>query len=417
MTTWVLVVVPMLLLMLVTMVAVLPRVAATAWDSLGRQRAALAENWAAADLAGIAVGALSMLAISLPLLSMVYLLTRISRRAARRTWQATESRPPLRFAAVLFGVALVGFILWAWMPKGQYEPIHATERGTITDIASTVTHVGNPTLASSLRELPDATVALGTTPAAPTGGTSVAAPAAGAITVPPALEGAVEAWPFPFNPPRLPRDAGDNQARAVNIEDNQTVFVLALSRIWIDVDDDDIVDNRNEAYTLANCINCDTVAVAFQLLVIAGQHDTIAPQNVAMAINYLCARCTTLALAIQLVISVPEEVPPATIAALDAIWNELTTLASVAPEDVPARLQQIQEDIVAVLSADPVPVAATESTTTTTTASTTSTSASTGSSTTATVESTTTTTAPPETTTTTTEAPPETTTAPTTTVP
>jgi putative peptide zinc metalloprotease protein len=118
-TAWVLIVVPVLATVLVLLLLVLPRVAATAWDSLGLQWEAAAGNWADGDPYGLGVRLLSVLAICIPVLSVVYLLARITRRTARRVWRATAGSRGQRAAAAAAGALLLAVLAWVWWPDGQ----------------------------------------------------------------------------------------------------------------------------------------------------------------------------------------------------------------------------------------------------------------------------------------------------------
>jgi hypothetical protein len=68
----------------------------------------------------------------------------------------------------------------------------------------------------------------------------------------------------------------------------------------------------NVAEAGSSCVNCQTLAVAFQIDLISGTATTIAPRNAAIATNYDCTGCYTVARAIQYVIQVddPERTPP-----------------------------------------------------------------------------------------------------------
>jgi len=82
---WVLLVVPVLIFSLAMGVYALPRVAATAWASLGRQRVMLEDHLATGDAVGIPLRILSILAIALPVLASVYLLIRLVRGGSSRS--------------------------------------------------------------------------------------------------------------------------------------------------------------------------------------------------------------------------------------------------------------------------------------------------------------------------------------------
>lgn len=92
---------------------------------------------------------------------------------------------------------------------------------------------------------------------------------------------------------------GDNRAVAVNEADGSSVFELAFSVKRIV---DGAVTNTNAAIAVASCTDCQTVAIAFQIVLVLGQPDVVAPQNVAVAVNVECTSCDTMATAYQFVI-------------------------------------------------------------------------------------------------------------------
>ncbi|HVE45543.1 MAG TPA: hypothetical protein VNA57_02185 [Acidimicrobiales bacterium] len=147
-TLWVLAVVPLLLVSLMFAVFTLPRVAATAWDSLGLQREAVSGAVGEGDVLALLGGVLSIVALCLPVLSTVYLLGRLANRGGRGIWQRTEDRPVLRGAVAVAGVALVGgatFVLW---PNGEYRPFQPGERARLQETVRAVRHLpsGRPSL-------------------------------------------------------------------------------------------------------------------------------------------------------------------------------------------------------------------------------------------------------------------------------
>ena len=147
-TLWVLAVIPLLLASLIFAVVNLPRIAATAWDSLGLQREAVSGAFADGDALAALAGILSILALALPVLSTVYLLSRIGNRGSRAVWRATEGRPVVRGAVAVVAAALVGisaFVLW---PNGEYRPYQPGERARLQEAVRAVRHVptGRPSL-------------------------------------------------------------------------------------------------------------------------------------------------------------------------------------------------------------------------------------------------------------------------------
>jgi putative peptide zinc metalloprotease protein len=147
-TVWVLAVIPLLLLALLAAIVTLPRLAATAWDSLGLQWEQLDGARADGDGLGIAAAVLSILALCLPVLSTVYLLTRMARRASVALWQRTDQRPVARAAVAVAGAALVALAAYVWWPNGEYRPLQPGERGRLQDTVSVLDEVptGRPSL-------------------------------------------------------------------------------------------------------------------------------------------------------------------------------------------------------------------------------------------------------------------------------
>ena len=178
-STWVLLVVPLLLLALLFAVFTLPRVAATAWDSLGRQRELVAAAAGDGDPLGALGGVLSILALCLPLLSTLYLLSRLVTRVGKGAWARTGGRPAARLALGLVAVALAAGLAFLWWPNGEYQPIQPGERGRIQETISSVRRLpaGRPTLPTDEPPPPgDGAVEEGTAPPAtvvPTGGEPV----------------------------------------------------------------------------------------------------------------------------------------------------------------------------------------------------------------------------------------------------
>jgi putative peptide zinc metalloprotease protein len=368
-TVWVLLVVPLLLLSLILMVVVLPRVVATAWESLGRQWAGLHGAFGDGDVTVVAVRALAIVAIALPLLGIGYLLVQLVRRVSGRVWRATEGRPGRRSVAGLVAVGILAALAWAWWPDGNtYRPIQPNERGTILDVTANATGTrpvaepgapawgSTPAGAEARRPVSARTIwpqdaarptadqpelAVVMTPRSPTDASGRPAPT----------------WVFPFDRPLAPRP-GDNQALAVNTTDGSTVYDVSFALVWVTDDTaDGTVDNRNEAYALANCQDCTTVAVGFQVLLVVGQADVVVPQNLSAAVNYACVECVTVALAKQLVITVPENLSEATVAELTRLWARLEELAgritSLSLQQIQEELSRVETEIVEIIQRDP----------------------------------------------------------------
>jgi putative peptide zinc metalloprotease protein len=357
-TAWVVLVVPILLFSLVMMVLSFPRVAGTAWASVGRQWVRLETQLGDGDLLAVVVRVLSIVAIALPVLSVVFIVTRVARQVVAGTWRATENRPVRRALAGLLALAVVAGLAWSWWPQpGSYRPIQAYERGTLSDGVSSALRSGMPaTLQEGRQGAGRAVWPQGA--ALPT----AEAPQLAVVMVP--RGGRTQAdgeplptWVFPFNRP-LPPGEGGNQAMAVNTTDGSTVYDVAFALVWAD---GDTVANTNEAYALASCSGCQTVAVAFQVVLIVGNAHVVVPENVAAAVNYSCVQCVTQALATQLVVTLSGPLSAQSTADLAALWTEISAFgASV--RDVPLselqeRLTAFERQVLAIVQKDPAWVA------------------------------------------------------------
>ena len=134
-TLWVLAVVPVLVALLAMMVVMLPRIAATAWDSFGLQARALEAGWGRADPATVTTRLFAMLMIVLPVAGIVYLLVRVGRAAVRKVVRVTAGRPVLRSGAAFAFALLLASLTWAWWPGGdRYQPIGPHDRGRVFDL-------------------------------------------------------------------------------------------------------------------------------------------------------------------------------------------------------------------------------------------------------------------------------------------
>jgi putative peptide zinc metalloprotease protein len=361
---WVLVVIPVLALSLGLMVYALPRVAATAWASLGRQWTVLEDNLAAGDAVGISLRILSVLAIALPVLATVYLLVRLVRSVSRGVWRSTDGRPLRRTTAALVAAALVAGLAFAWWPRPDtYVPIQPTERGTVFQGMSVVRsepvrlpprlHPGEVGSAQTLWA--DGAGASGADDSSGVGAADLPtkdAPALALVLVPSDPTSDAPSWVFPFDHPDAP-GPGDNQALAVNTTDGSTLYDVAFALVWAD---GDAVLNKNEAYAFASCTGCTTVAVGFQVVLIVGQADVIIPQNLSGALNYQCLACVTYALAQQLVVTVPETLSADAMARLDEVWARIQAfgagIRNVPLDRIQAELAAFEAEILDIVAAD-----------------------------------------------------------------
>lgn len=322
---WVLLVVPLMALALLLMVLSLPRLLGTAWAALAEQADRLGAAFDDGDILGVLARALAMVAVVVPFLGLVYVLVRLVKGAVAGVARRTEGRPGRRALAAVLAAALVAGLAWAWWPtEDRYRPVRAWEGGTVLDAvpASSSSALAGGSLGSATTvwpadagPLPTAdrpVLAMVLVPADQQVAEGTEGTAGG--------EGSAPTWVFPFDRPPPPGE-GDNQALAVNTEDGSVLYDVTFALVWVDEDDDAL--NRNEAYALASCRDCRTVAVAFQVVLLVGSVDVVVPQNLSAAVNYACVECVTYALATQLVVSLPGELGADGQRALAEIWADL----------------------------------------------------------------------------------------------
>jgi putative peptide zinc metalloprotease protein len=93
--------------------------------------------------------------------------------------------------------------------------------------------------------------------------------------------------------------SGANQAIAINQQDGSNLFKFAFAVRHVL---GDTVDQENSAVAYASCESCQTTAIAIEIVLVEGHPSTVAPQNVAVAVNDSCTLCDTFATAYQFVI-------------------------------------------------------------------------------------------------------------------
>ena len=268
-----------------------------------------------------------------------------------RTWSA--GRPGRRAVAVVAGAAVVAGLAWAWWPSGQYEPVRASDRGTLP---SFVQLLGSPQTVVRSSSSPAPVLALA---AIPRGGPTAEHPALFLVPGPDgdpataiAVDGSGEAGTsFPFRLPSAP-GPGDTQALAVNTTDGGVVYDISYALLT--VEDGAPVTNTNSAFALASCRGCTTVAVSFQVVLVVGQSDTIAPINAAGALNVDCPACMTTAIADQIVVTVSEQPPASLRQKLQAALAKLNALpalgADATPAEIEAQVAAVQQAVQATLA-------------------------------------------------------------------
>lgn len=144
---------------------------------------------------------------------------------------------------------------------------------------------------------------------------------------------------------------GDNGAQAINQKDGSSIFDLAFEVRRVS---SGVVDQTNSAVAYSSCESCQTVAIAFQIVLVSGSPDTVAPTNLAVAINEECTTCQTIALAYQFVFGTgqPLEFTKEGRERLKEIRKGLKALGEegLTPDEIRAGAQQLADEVRLLLS-------------------------------------------------------------------
>ncbi len=139
--TYVVLLVPALIGLLVVLVLFAPRIFATAYDSLGLQIDRISAAVSDGAIALTALSALQILALLLPCLAIVLTAWRLGRRGVGGLFGWASGSAPRTVFAMTGVLALTGFAAWTWWPNGDYEPLRPGERGTLGEVASSVREI------------------------------------------------------------------------------------------------------------------------------------------------------------------------------------------------------------------------------------------------------------------------------------
>ena len=155
-----------------------------------------------------------------------------------------------------------------------------------------------------------------------------------------------------------PAHAGDdNVAIAVNTKDGFDIFRLAFSVRHVT---GDVVDSGNAAVAYASCTDCQTIALAIQVVLISGTDSSVvAPENLAIAVNYDCSLCDTLASAYQFILTAEANLHFTAegnrrLAALRQALRDLGRSGLTGPE-IQAKLDALMDELAAILRTELVP--------------------------------------------------------------
>jgi putative peptide zinc metalloprotease protein len=396
-TSWVLIIVPVLLSLALSAVLLLPKLATNAWDSGSHLTTAIPQQLGDGDILGLLASLLRLFALFMPVIGSALVSQKFARMtvSSARSW--SEGSTMKRIAALAAGAALIAGLAWAWWPSGQYQPVRATDRGTLVSLGQMVSSpsaaarpapaepaavqltpgrhlavsmipVGGATkqhpamfVISQGKDKPAIAILSGSTPdpSHASGGTFSPNPGGSALsttapsTPPPSSSTSttstappVNATAFPFQLPAAPGPGG-TQALATNTKDGGVLYDVAYSIVT--VQNGAPVTNTNSAFAIAHCKACTTVAVSFQVVLIIGQSKIITPINAAGALNYNCTACLTTAIADQIVVTLKSQPSTELAAQLAADLKQLNALpelgGNATPATVASAVAAVQQEI------------------------------------------------------------------------
>jgi putative peptide zinc metalloprotease protein len=143
-TVYVFTVVPLLLFLLALTVINTPRIVATAWASLALQNHRLHEHVAAHAYLHVAVDALQMAILVLPVAGLFAMLWKLGKTLVTGAWSRTEGRRLARVFLVAAAAVGTAFAAYTWLPGAGYTPIAQASRGTIGGGISGLSHMPHP---------------------------------------------------------------------------------------------------------------------------------------------------------------------------------------------------------------------------------------------------------------------------------
>jgi putative peptide zinc metalloprotease protein len=151
--------------------------------------------------------------------------------------------------------------------------------------------------------------------------------------------------------------AQDNTAVAINTKDESSLFKLAFSIKQVAGEE---VDQGSAAVAYASCAKCQTVAIAIQVLLVTAESPAIVtPTNIALAINENCDTCVTMALAYQFVLGVHDlrltSEGRRELARIRHELHELGKQEELSPEEIKYRTKELMEQLAGVLKTQLVP--------------------------------------------------------------
>jgi putative peptide zinc metalloprotease protein len=151
--------------------------------------------------------------------------------------------------------------------------------------------------------------------------------------------------------------AQDNTAIAVNTKDGTVLFKVSFKVVR---SNQNVVDNGNAAVAISSCVDCASIAGAYQIVLVFSDPSVVAPVNLALAENVECQTCVAFAAASQWVLGTNGPVHFTAegnqmLADLKSQLRDLSKLEDLTLEELQAALDDIAAGIVDVLANQLVP--------------------------------------------------------------
>jgi putative peptide zinc metalloprotease protein len=147
--------------------------------------------------------------------------------------------------------------------------------------------------------------------------------------------------------------ADDNAAVAINTKDGSSIFKFAFSIRKVA---SGVVDQTNAAVAYSSCTDCQTVAVAIEIVLVTGDPSVVTPTNVAIAINDQCTLCISVADAYQWVLGTGGNVHFSDhgMQEIRRIVNEIRDLgkSGLSAAEIQARLEELVKQLAQVIADD-----------------------------------------------------------------
>jgi len=139
---YIIVTIPILAFLLFEMLKNVPRILASAWDSLGKQWSALTNAASGGHYGGVALAVLQILLLALPVAGLGFALFSLGRTGMRLLWNWAKPTPGRRVVGSLATAAFATLLVYLWVPnlsfggsssavaaQNNWRPIPADERG------------------------------------------------------------------------------------------------------------------------------------------------------------------------------------------------------------------------------------------------------------------------------------------------